>query len=229
MPRIVHELSPITLLGGGNVEQSDLIFANDYAPRLIAADGGADSAVSFGWFPETVIGDFDSLTEKTRQILGSQRLFQIAEQDSTDFDKCLRSIDAPLILGMGFTGRRHDHTLAAFSTLAARADKRCVLFAEEDLIFLAPPRISLDLPEGMRFSLYPLGPVRGTSEGLHWPIDGIPMAPNGRVGTSNKVSGPVRLTFDAPHMLILVPKEARDKILAALLEEPSKWPDPAVR
>ena len=33
----------------------------------------------------------------------------ITEQDSTDFEKCLRRISAPEILGFGFLGARVDH------------------------------------------------------------------------------------------------------------------------
>ena len=51
-----------------------------------------------------------------------------------------------------------------------------------------------------------MGPVRGRSEGLRWPIDGLAFDPTGRIGTSNAATGGVvRLGFDAPRMLVILP------------------------
>ncbi len=218
MPVIVHSDEPIALIGGGRVATQDVAWARKHCELLVAADGGADRALELGWVPETIIGDFDSISAKAQASVSPDRLFPISEQDSTDFDKCLRNIEAPLILGLGFTGRRIDHTLAAFSTLSVRAERRCVLLSEEEVIFLAPPRMTLDLPEGCAFSLYPLGLVEGRSEGLVWPIDGIPMQPDGRVGTSNRVNetGKVALSVDAPKMLVIIPREHADHVVKSL-------------
>lgn len=202
----------------------DVEWTRNYAKYLVAADGGADQALGLGWVPDAVIGDFDSVSEEARTRIGSDRLFPISEQDSTDFDKCLRNVASPLILGLGFTGRRMDHTLAAFSTLCVRADVRCVLLSEEEVIFLAPPQIALDLAEGAAFSLYPLGVVNGRSTGLVWPIDGIGMQPDKRVGTSNRVdaSGRVTLTVDGPRMLVILPRLWADAAITALAQSP-RW------
>ncbi|MEY8882850.1 thiamine diphosphokinase [Donghicola sp. XS_ASV15] len=224
MPVIVHSDEPIALIGGGRVTTQDVAWARKHCKILVAADGGADRALELEWVPETIIGDFDSLSTRAQASVSADRLFQISEQDSTDFDKCLRNIEAPLILGLGFTGRRIDHTLAAFSTLSVRAGKRCLLLSEEEVIFLAPPSITLDLPNGCAFSLYPLGRVEGRSEGLVWPIDGIPMQPDGRVGTSNRVdeTGRVALAVDAPKMLVIVPRAHADQVLESCLAS-SSW------
>ena len=50
-----------------------------------------------------------------------------------------------------------------------------------------------------------MGPVKGTSTGLRWPIDGLDFAPDGMIGTSNEVTGPLHLTCDAPRMLVILP------------------------
>ncbi|WP_072707227.1 thiamine diphosphokinase [Donghicola eburneus] len=216
---------PVALIGGGRVTSEDVAWARKYAKRLIAADGGADQALGLGWVPDAVIGDFDSVSDVAREKVGPNRLFPISEQDSTDFDKCLRNVAAPMILGLGFTGRRLDHTLAAFSTLCARANVLCLLLSEEEVIFLCPPELALDMPEGTAFSLYPMGPVQGRSTGLVWPIDGIPMQPDGRVGTSNRVdqAGRVSLTMEGPRMLVILPRGCADAAVAAL-NQSTRWP-----
>ena len=140
----------------------------------------------------------------------------MAEQETTDFEKCLTRIDAPAVLAVGFAGHRMDHTLAVWNALVRHADRRCVVIGAGDIAFLAPERLRLDIPAGTRLSLFPLAPVTGQGSGLAWPIDGLDFAPDGRIGTSNRADGPVDLTFSAPRMLVLLPRRCLDAALAAL-------------
>ena len=73
------------------------------APVLIAADGGADALHEMRLTPEAVIGDMDSLSDMAAWR-GRTRLVHLAEQDSTDFEKCLYATQAPLYVAPGFTG-----------------------------------------------------------------------------------------------------------------------------
>jgi thiamine pyrophosphokinase len=62
-----------------------------------------------------------------------------------------------------------------------------------------------------------MAPVTGRSTGLEWPIDGIRFAPDGMIGTSNRVDAPrVSLTFDGPGMLVIVPRRRLDAAIKAL-------------
>ena len=200
---ILQSRQPVTLIGGGPLGPDDLAQALALAPTVAAADGGADQALARGLTPAAVWGDFDSLSEAARAAIPAENLHRIAEQDSTDFEKCLSRIDAPLVIGLGFSGARQDHFLAALSTLARRLGPPCILLAGDDAIALAPSEIALDLPPGTRVSLFPMGPARGRSQGLEWPIDGLDLAPAGRVGTSNRCTGPLRLAIEGPVLLIL--------------------------
>lgn len=172
--------------------------------RVVAADGGAARALDFGRPPDLVIGDFDSFTPDPR--LPEARLLRIAEQDSTDFEKCLQHVSAPRVLALGFMGRRMDHSLAVLSALVARVPGWCVLIGEHDIVVHCPPRLALDLVPGSRLSLYPLRRVTGRSQGLQWPIDGLTFAPDARIGTSNRVTGPLRLDLDGEGMLLILPR-----------------------
>ncbi|MGR3464370.1 thiamine diphosphokinase [Limimaricola sp.] len=219
---IVQSGEAVTLLGGGALGADDLALALARAPLLVAADGGARHAAAAGQAPRAVIGDMDSLGDAAARF--ADRLHEIVEQDSTDFDKALRNIDAPLVLAVGFTGGRLDHELAAFHGLVARPERRCLLIGAESLVFLCPPEIALDLAPGTPFSLFPMGGVGCASRGLRWPTYGIDFAPALRVGTSNEVTGPVMLRCDAPLMLGLAPRSALDAVIAALRAAPRGWP-----
>ncbi|WP_238475538.1 thiamine diphosphokinase [Rhodophyticola sp. CCM32] len=208
----------VTLLGGGEHDPADLADALARAPVLVAADGGADHALALGHHPDAVIGDMDSLSRDARAVLGPQRLHRIAEQSTTDFDKALRNISAPGVIAVGVTGRRIDHELAVYHTLITRPEKTCVVLGREDIVFHAPPRLRLDLPVGMRVSLFPMAAVRGQSTGLRWPIEPIDFRPLGQIGTSNETAAPqVEMRFDGPGMLVILPRAALDAVLSALI------------
>ena len=214
---IVHALEPITLIGGGHVGTGDLALALHRAPVLVAADGGADMALKAGHMPVAVIGDFDSLSDRARARLPLSRLFETDEQDSTDFDKALRQIVSPLVLGVGFLGARIDHQLAAFNTLVRRADRPCILIGEGEVVFHVPPKIEVELVVDDVVSLFPMARVRGRSKGLEWPIDGLALSPDGTIGTSNRALGKVRLQMDNPGLLMIAPRRALDAVMRALV------------
>lgn len=212
---IVESQDGITLVGAGPVARGALGRALALAPRLVAADGGANRLLRLGHLPEAVIGDLDSLSAPARDRLAG-RLHRVADQDTTDFDKALAAVSAPFILGLGFWGARIDHGLSALSGLLRQPERRCVLLGGGDAVCLAPPRLTLTLPARARVSLFPLVPLQGRSQGLRWPIDGLTLAPGGMVGTSNAaVGGAVRLEFDRPGMLLILGAQHLPELLRA--------------
>lgn len=222
---IVESREGITLVAGGPVAARDLTSALLRAPVLVAADGGADRALALGHMPAAVIGDFDSIGA-ARDRLPADILHPVAEQETTDFDKALRSVAAPFVLALGVLGGRMDHALAAMTVLAARGAAGAppgIALSRDDVVFCAPPRLDLALAAGDRLSLWPMAPVGGQSRGLDWPIDGIAFSPAGRIGTSNRVTdGAVSLRLDGPGMLVILPRARLDAALAALTGQPAR-------
>ncbi|MDP5306032.1 thiamine diphosphokinase [Paracoccus spongiarum] len=215
IPPLVISDRGVTVVGGGAVGPADLEVALAVAPTLVAADGGTDRALSLGHPPDWVIGDLDSISAAARRLIPVERVHHIAEQDSTDFTKCLTRIAAPFVMAVGFSGLRLDHTLAVLTTMSQVQRPPVILLASDDLAFLAPPRMTLPLMPGTRVSLYPMGPARGVSTGLEWPIEGIEFSPGGRVGTSNMASGLVTLRIEG-RMLVMLPRDTLATVLTAL-------------
>ena len=224
---IVRDKSPVTLVGGAAVPEGDLARALALAPRLVAADGGADRALALGREPVAVIGDLDSITPSARARL-ADRLREIAEQDSTDFDKALRSIDAPLVLALGVAGGRFDHEMAAMNVLCHHPHRPCIVIGAESLVFLTPPDVTIGLAAGESIGLFPMAPLRASSEGLEWPTDGLMLAPTGRIATSNRATGPVRLRPDVPALLTILSAERLEPAVRALARS-ARWPARAAR
>jgi thiamine pyrophosphokinase len=93
-----------------------------------------------------------------------------------------------------------------------------VLIGGADLCFVCPPDFAIELAAGTRVSLFPMGPVTGmASEGLRWPVTGLAFAPDVRIGTSNiATGGRVRLAFDAPRMLVILPAAQLGRVVDGL-------------
>jgi len=212
----VQSQTGITLVGGGDPNPKDIAESVALAPHLVAVDGGANFCLAAGFFPTAVIGDLDSITASSRASLPDARFIEITEQTSTDFEKALTHVDAPFVLGSGFTDGRQDHTLAVYSALLRRLGPPTILLSREEIIFAAPDKLALDLKAGVRVSLFPMVPVQGRSTGLHWPIEGLTLDPMGRIGTSNVSTGAVTLEFDNPGCLVLMPRATLRTVIAGI-------------
>ncbi|MEM9579191.1 MAG: thiamine diphosphokinase [Pseudomonadota bacterium] len=222
--RIVHATEPLGLVGGAPVADDAVAALKTRVSRVVAADGGAEALLRSGWMPEAVIGDMDSLPSAAREVLADHLLHEVEEQDSTDFEKCLMRVTAPLILALGFRGGRLDHELAALHGLMRFADQRCMLIGPDDVVFLCPPSLKLDLPAGTPLSLFPLAPVTGRATGLQWSFEQLDFAPGFRVGTSNRIEGVVDLRMSAPAMLCILPNTCLDEAVTQLAAQPGSWP-----
>ncbi|MDB5542565.1 MAG: Thiamine diphosphokinase [Devosia sp.] len=214
----------LVIVGGGTVDFDLLRELYASGGHVVGADGGADQIVEAGLKPELIIGDFDSL-KNPHAWLGKTRLMQIAEQETTDFEKALYSTRAPVTVAMGMTGRRFDHTLAALDAVTRyAARRRIVLVDEEDVAVALADAFAFEVERGDRVSIHPLAPVTfWRSEGLKYPLDAVKLAPGVRTGTSNEaLAGPFTVVPEegvhAPYLLIL-PRRYLAGLIAKLLLE----------
>lgn len=201
--------SPVIVLGGGDFSPEQLREFVSKGYPLIAADGAADAALALGMNIAAVIGDFDSIQDR-QAFSADVKLIELGEQETTDFEKCLYSVDAPLFVCFGMLGKRVDHTLAAFHTIARYGGhKNIVLMDQVDLTYGVAGDFEIDLPLETRFSIYPLRPISfEKSVGLKYPLDELQLGVGDRIGTSNETDqSRVRLTVAAnqpePYLVIL--------------------------
>ena len=222
MPKPVETTSGITLVGGGPVTRRDLKLALKLAPVSVAADGGADNMLAAGQRPGVIIGDFDSLSDQARAAVAPEDLYHIPDQSSTDFDKALRSLAAPFVIAIGFSGGRSDHALAVLNSLVRHSLQPCLVLGPKDVSFALPPgRFEISMQPGDLFSLFPFARVCGKSEGLEWPLDPHVFAPDGFIGTSNRVTARrVRLDMAGNGMVAILPRARLRQAIAALSLSP---------
>jgi thiamine pyrophosphokinase len=204
----------------GNAEVQPQFFEELYVPGepLIAADGGANFLRERSLIPNAIIGDMDSLEDRAF-FEDKCDVIEIEEQDSTDLEKCLMRVEAPLFLALGFLGKRFDHTLEVLHVLRKFADKKILFFSKEDVIFLLPRNWKLQLPLATRVSFYPLGACKVlASGGFKYPLDGLCFEQGLQIGTSNvTLSEDIFLQCDRQEMIGILPIEHWEKLAQSIL------------
>lgn len=211
----------LVIVGGGALDVHLLHQLAAGGAHLVGADGGGDVIAAAGLVPEAIIGDFDSLIDPT-QWDARTRLLKVSEQETTDFEKALYCTAAPVTVGLGMTGKRFDHTLAALDAVARYADKRRIILVDESDIALAVSGpFGFEAEVGARVSVHPLTPVKfQRSSGLKYRLDGLTLAPGLRTGTSNAASEPAFSIEPEPRdkgvWLLILERRYLDTLIAAL-------------
>ncbi|MFA6455377.1 MAG: thiamine diphosphokinase [Bacteroidota bacterium] len=160
-------------------------------PFIICADGGANKVRPFGIIPHMIIGDLDSITQKTRQYFSSVPVIRNSDQNSTDLEKVL---DYLLLNGfisatvIGATGDRPDHAIANFSILLKYHRKLALrYFDDRCTVEIVQKKTRFTAVVGQQISIVPMGKSSGiTTEGLKYPLKGEALELGVREGSSNE-------------------------------------------
>lgn len=215
---IVSSSSPVTLVGGADLGTDELNISLKRAPIIVAADGGADHALAARCEVAAVVGDFDSISDAARHRF-ADRMHSVDELDTTDFEKLLSRVEAPLYLGCGFLGGRLDHTLAVLNVLARYSEKRVILLSADDVVFVAPPMLTMTLSVGTRIGLLPLGQVSARSNGLQWNLDGLDLHPTRWVSSSNAAAADLVTVVSTGPLIVTLPLAQLDAAISAVHAE----------
>lgn len=162
-------------------------------PYIICADGGANKVRAFGIVPDYILGDLDSITQKTRHYFSFVPVIHIADQESTDLEKVLTYLLANKFRSatiVGATGDRPDHTMANFSILLKYHKKLSLQFFDEHCtIEIVQKHIRFKAFIGQQISLVPMGKCSGiATKGLKYPLKKESLELGVREGTSNEAS-----------------------------------------
>ncbi|MBD1208200.1 MAG: thiamine diphosphokinase [Ignavibacteria bacterium] len=161
---------------------------------IVAADGAANQLQNKGLLPHHIIGDLDSISknlgywEQQKKI----NIVEVAEQNSTDFEKSLEYIhhkgySSSLICGLH--GGEFDHTLNNWSILM-RYGKSMRLAAYEEDRFAMPvyESVRFSTTPGEMISLIPQPSVCLTTDGLEWNLQKEELALGIREGARNRAT-----------------------------------------
>lgn len=162
-------------------------------PFIVCADGGANKARSYAIEPHCIIGDLDSITQRTRHYFSSVPVVHVADQNSTDLEKALdylleNKFSSAVVVGA--TGARPDHELSNFSILLKYHSRlKLTFFDELCTAEIVQKRIKFPADIGQQISLVPLGRCTGiVTTGLKYPLWNEPLELGVREGSSNEAS-----------------------------------------
>ena len=180
---------PIVIVGDGTINHAALEFLVSQGFYLVAADGAANRLDTLAMIPDLIVGDLDSLTRRSHWERQSSVLHLI-EQETTDFEKCLYSTQAPAYFCVGLDGKRFDHTLAAMHVVTKYSlSRKIVIIGEMDVMIAVNGYFSMKIKAKERVSIYPLQSVHiAESSGFKYPLNGLTLVQGQRVGTSNQTT-----------------------------------------
>ena len=162
------------------------------AGTLLAADGGANHLARLGLRPSRVIGDLDSLSDRTTAWLGEDCLVRRPDQDRTDLEKALEFAFDELGVGsvvvLAALGGRPDHDLGNLGLLARRAlGERLVFECSNHRVMALSGEAELTARPGETWSFWTFDPAARVSlGGVRWPVEETPLDASGRPSISNE-------------------------------------------
>jgi thiamine pyrophosphokinase len=163
-------------------------------PFIVCADGGANKARPFGITPHVIIGDLDSITQKTRHYYSTVPVIHNPNQNNTDLEKALDhllecGITSATVIGA--TGDRPDHTMSNFSILLKYQKKLALRFFDERCtVEVIRTSVRFRAVPGQQISLVPMGKASGiTTSGLKYPLKNEALELGVREGLSNEAVG----------------------------------------
>jgi thiamine pyrophosphokinase len=167
----------IVIVANGWLNQPIVLQPGDL---LIAADGGAKHCLKLGLFPESIIGDLDSLSDQELESLqsrGAKIIRYPTRKDYTDLELALKhaqELGASEIIVFGALGARWDQTIANLLLPVAIAPTciRLVDGAQEIFFVRSGERFDIYGHRGDVVSLIPLaGDAHGiTTQNLEYPL-----------------------------------------------------------
>jgi len=170
---------------------------------VVAADAGADRLLKFNIVPDWVIGDLDSVSDKTITKLEE---WTITNKDiqKTDLEKAVEYAfekgvkDVAIV---GWDGGRIDHTLAA---LGLAFDPRIKLIDDKFTVHCVNGEKSIEGEENTLFSLIAMPEARVSVIGARWNLQHEKLNMGGR-GIHNEIgpSGEVTIECHSGNLLLI--------------------------
>jgi len=177
---------------------------------IVAADGGAFSALRFGYAPHYVVGDLDSITDEIRAQLPDAQFIRRPSQEINDLEKALQfcsELQITRLTVLGISGKRLDHTLNNLSVIS-RYDSlfQLEIYDAHSQIFLVRDHFTYAGELNQTISLIPIGKVEGVvTRGLAYPLNNESLEFGKREGLSNYiVETPVDIHIKTGLLIVFV-------------------------
>lgn len=201
----------VVVISGGEMLSSSLAGEITDDAYLIAADSGLDTALSWGYDVDLVVGDLDSVSSEALVATSAPIERHSPDKDATDLDLALEAalrLDPDRIVVLGGQGGRFDHLLGTVMLITsdrwAGVDLEWV--AAGGRVRVVRAAVTLHGVPGALVTLLAVGgPAHGvTTTGLHWDLADATLQPGSTRGVSNVFTGPVATVRVASGLLLAI-------------------------
>lgn len=181
------------ILANGNSPSKEAILylLNHGYSTLFCADGGANTAYNMRLAPAFIIGDFDSIHQKTLiYFKDKSTIIKLSRQNDTDVEKCLKhavKLKFNEAILTGVTGNRLDHTICNLGIALKFSKKINVkILAENSLLTVLSGKNKIQTTAGETISIYGIDKsTKIFSKGLKYQLSNESLAFGYRESTSN--------------------------------------------
>jgi thiamine pyrophosphokinase len=163
----------------------------EWCPYMVVCDGAYTRIKNLQITPDVVIGDFDSIDNVEHEL--HTQYIHLEDQETTDLEKAIDHLvekgysDINVIWA---SGKRLDHTINNFATLAKYSEIRIVLIDDYSRSFILPKTYRKRYEKGQVLSLLPIHTCSGiTTQNLKYNLDNEALSFGKRSGTSNEATG----------------------------------------
>jgi len=201
----------VLLIGGLGPDYDKLKVLIEADDIICAADSGLDMAISAGIRPDGVVGDMDSLSDKSLLDNYADNAVEIYPQDKDETDTELgllwlikQGCEEQIIIGGG--EGRLDHTLA-LKALFGRINPPSVWYTAREKIWSLEGTHTIAGERGSTVSFVTLGssPWKVSSNGLQWELDKVQWAAD-TISLSNRFRlSSAEITVEKGRILVIQP------------------------
>ncbi|MCH5150000.1 MAG: thiamine diphosphokinase [Spirochaetales bacterium] len=166
-----RSIEQILIVGSGEDFKAEKIKAVCADVQLvIAGDGGADILADVGIVPDILIGDMDSISPKSTDVVrGNCEVFKYPrEKDYSDSQLCIKKAleyNPRKIILAAVTGTYIDHSIANLINLfqVCKCGTEIEIMTSNSRIFVITPNKPAEIvgKNGRRFSFFPIEPIEG--------------------------------------------------------------------
>ncbi len=186
------------------------IFTKISGIPIIAADGAADKLFKLNILPDYIIGDLDSCTiDLFKNKIPDNRIIQLTEQDTNDFEKCLKyciSLGYIDILIIGFHGGELEHTFNNWSVFKrfSKIMNLCI-FDKNRYGFTISSDTEINVKLNEIISLIPQPSSIVKTYNLKWGLDNEVLELGTREGARNiALSENIRINVSSGEILLFI-------------------------
>lgn len=162
---------------GGNSTSNILSIESNF-DEIIAVDSGVEHLFKLSLDPNTLIGDLDSISEKSLDKVKKNGVDIIAfnsNKDQTDFELALNyleGVDKSIIYIIGGESGEIDHLLSIFLLIPSKSSFENIIWLYGDKRIIFRQKLKLNVKKMSKFSIIPLSDLSNLSiDGAEWNLE----------------------------------------------------------